>query len=107
MGGAQPLAATMAGVSMLAVECDETRIDMRVRTRYLYAQANSLDEALRVIASAHEKRQAMKDGSDAVSDWPLLNTLLNTAGGATWVSLHHRGRGGDGFFAALRRGDCL
>jgi urocanate hydratase len=39
----------------------------------------------------------MKDGSDAVSDWPLLNALLNTAGGATWVSLHHGGGVGMGF----------
>src|SRR6202049_5202068 len=46
MGGAQPLAATMAGASMLAVECDTTRIDMRLRTRYLDARAATLDEAL-------------------------------------------------------------
>ena len=39
----------------------------------------------------------MKDGSDAVSDWPLLNALLNTAGGAAWVSLHHGGGVGMGF----------
>lgn len=39
----------------------------------------------------------MLDGSDAVSDWPLLNALLNTAGGATWVSLHHGGGVGMGF----------
>jgi urocanate hydratase len=39
----------------------------------------------------------MMDGSDAVSDWPLLNALLNTAGGATWVSLHHGGGVGMGF----------
>ena len=39
----------------------------------------------------------MKDGSDAVSDWPLLNALLNTAGGATWVSLHHGGGVGMGY----------
>jgi urocanate hydratase len=39
----------------------------------------------------------MKDGSDAVSDWPLLNALLNTASGATWVSLHHGGGVGMGF----------
>ena len=40
---------------------------------------------------------AMKDGSDAISDWPLLNALLNTAGGATWVSLHHGGGVGMGY----------
>ena len=39
----------------------------------------------------------MRDGSDAVSDWPLLNALLNTAGGATWVSLHHGGGVGMGY----------
>ena len=39
----------------------------------------------------------MKDGSDAVSDWPLLNALLNTASGATWVSLHHGGGVGMGY----------
>src|SRR5271156_1407875 len=46
MGGAQPLAATMGGFSLLAVECDETRIDFRLRTRYLDRKANTLDEAL-------------------------------------------------------------
>src|SRR5499433_1009520 len=46
MGGAQPLAATMAGASMLAIECDPTRIDMRLKTRYLDARANTLDEAI-------------------------------------------------------------
>src|SRR5207249_4618709 len=45
MGGAQPLAATMAGFSMLAIECDESRIDMRLRTRYLDRKASSLPEA--------------------------------------------------------------
>jgi urocanate hydratase len=39
----------------------------------------------------------MQDGSDAVSDWPLLNAMLNVAGGATWVSLHHGGGVGMGF----------
>src|SRR5678816_798524 len=45
MGGAQPLAATMAGASMLAIECDPTRIEMRLKSRYLDAQANTVDEA--------------------------------------------------------------
>lgn len=49
MGGAQPLAATMAGFSMIAVECDETRIDFRLRTRYVDKKAISLDEALEII----------------------------------------------------------
>jgi urocanate hydratase len=52
MGGAQPLAATMAGASMLAIECDPTRIDMRLKTRYLDARANTLDEAIGLLASA-------------------------------------------------------
>ncbi len=47
----------------------------------------------------------MRDGSDAVSDWPLLNALLNTAGGATWVSLHHGGGVGMGFSQHAGRGD--
>jgi len=46
---------------------------------------------------AQTARRKMKDGSDAVSDWPLLNALLNTASGATWVSLHHGGGVGMGF----------
>ncbi|MGG4663447.1 urocanate hydratase [Providencia vermicola] len=49
------------------------------------------------VASPHRETESMKDGSDAVSDWPLLNALLNTAGGATWVSLHHGGGVGMGF----------
>ena len=52
MGGAQPLAATMAGASMLAIECDPTRIDMRLRTRYLDARAGSLDEAISILENA-------------------------------------------------------
>ena len=49
------------------------------------------------VASPNRETEAMKDGSDAVSDWPLLNALLNTASGATWVSLHHGGGVGLGF----------
>jgi urocanate hydratase len=49
------------------------------------------------VASPNRETEAMKDGSDAVSDWPLLNALLNTASGATWVSLHHGGGVGVGF----------
>jgi urocanate hydratase len=62
MGGAQPLAATMAGASMLAVECDETRIDFRLRTRYVDARAGTLDEALQIIDVAHQKGQAISVG---------------------------------------------
>ena len=49
------------------------------------------------VASPNRETEAMKDGSDAVADWPLLNALLNTASGATWVSLHHGGGVGMGY----------
>ncbi len=49
------------------------------------------------VASPNRETESMRDGSDAVSDWPLLNALLNTAGGATWVSLHHGGGVGMGY----------
>ncbi len=49
------------------------------------------------VSSPNRETEAMKDGSDAVSDWPLLNAMLNVAGGATWVSLHHGGGVGMGF----------
>src|SRR5207248_3836539 len=52
MGGAQPLAATMAGASMIAVECDPSRIEMRLRSGYLDAQAKSIDEAASILGSA-------------------------------------------------------
>jgi len=52
MGGAQPLAATMAGASMLAIECDPTRIEMRLKSGYLDAQARTLDEAASILASS-------------------------------------------------------
>ena len=49
------------------------------------------------VASPNRETEAMRDGSDAVSDWPLLNALLNCASGATWVSFHHGGGVGMGF----------
>jgi urocanate hydratase len=49
------------------------------------------------VASPNRETEAMRDGSDAVSDWPLLNALLNTTGGATWVSIHHGGGVGMGY----------
>jgi len=49
------------------------------------------------VASPNRETEAMKDGSDAVSDWPILNALLNTASGATWVSFHHGGGVGMGY----------
>ncbi len=62
MGGAQPLAATMAGFSMLAVECDESRIDFRLRTGYLDRKAVTLDDALALIDGARRARQALSVG---------------------------------------------
>ena len=62
MGGAQPLAATMAGASMLAVECEPRRIQMRLDTRYLDRQAATLDEALAIIAEAHAQNRAVSVG---------------------------------------------
>jgi urocanate hydratase len=58
MGGAQPLAAVMAGASMLAVECQPSRIEMRLRTKYLDVQAKSLDEALAMIAQSLPRRRS-------------------------------------------------
>ena len=49
------------------------------------------------VASPNRETEAMRDGSDAVADWPLLNALMNTASGATWVSLHHSGGVGMGY----------
>ena len=57
MGGAQPLAAVFAGACCLAVECDETRIDFRIRTRYLDAKATDLDEALAMIDALDRRRR--------------------------------------------------
>jgi urocanate hydratase len=62
MGGAQPLAATMAGFSMIAVECDESRIDFRVRTRYVDRKAKSLDEALAMIEEARRSGRPVSVG---------------------------------------------
>jgi len=62
MGGAQPLAATMAGYSILCIECDEDRIDFRIRTRYLDKKADSLDHALQLIADACAKGEALSVG---------------------------------------------
>jgi urocanate hydratase len=49
------------------------------------------------VASPNRETEAMKDGSDAIADWPILNALINTAGGATWVSVHHGGGVGIGY----------
>lgn len=62
MGGAQPLAATMAGYCMIAVECDETRIDFRLRTGYVDKKATSIDEAMTLLNEALEKEEAISIG---------------------------------------------
>ena len=62
MGGAQPLAATMAGASCLAVECDATRIDFRLRTRYLDEKAETLDEALNILEKAKTENRSVSVG---------------------------------------------
>jgi urocanate hydratase len=62
MGGAQPLAATMAGASMLAIECQQSRIDMRLTTRYLDVQAKDLDDAIARVRDACAKRQPLSVG---------------------------------------------
>jgi urocanate hydratase len=49
------------------------------------------------VASPNRETEAMRDGSDAIGDWPVLNALLNTAAGATWVSVHHGGGVGIGY----------
>ena len=62
MGGAQPLAATMSGASCLAVECDTTRIDFRLRTRYLDEKAETLDEALNILEKAKTENRSVSVG---------------------------------------------
>src|SRR5437773_3097051 len=62
MGGAQPLAATMAGASMLAIECQPSRIEMRLKTRYLDRQAKDLDEALEMISRAIAAKKPLSIG---------------------------------------------
>jgi urocanate hydratase len=49
------------------------------------------------VASPHRETEAMRDGSDAVADWPILNALINSVAGATWVSVHHGGGVGMGY----------
>ena len=74
MGGAQPLAATMAGASMLAIECQPSRIEMRLRTRYLDRQATDLDDALAQIRAACANRKPVSIGllGNAAEILPLL-----------------------------------
>jgi urocanate hydratase len=62
MGGAQPLAATMAGASLIAIECQPSRIEMRLKTRYLDAQATTIDEALEIMSRAHREEKPVSVG---------------------------------------------
>jgi urocanate hydratase len=82
MGGAQPLAAVMAGACCLAVECDETRIDFRIRTRYLDAKARTLDEALALIADWTAKAEAKSVGllGNAADIFPELVARMKQGG---------------------------
>jgi len=82
MGGAQPLAAVMAGACCLAVECDETRIDFRIRTRYVDAKAQTLDEALAMIADWCAKGQAKSVGllGNAADVFPALFQIMQAGG---------------------------
>jgi urocanate hydratase len=82
MGGAQPLAAVMAGACCLAVECDETRIDFRIRTRYVDAKAKSLDEALAMITEWTAKGEAKSVGllGNAADVFPELYTRMKAGG---------------------------
>ena len=82
MGGAQPLAAVMAGACCLAVECDETRIDFRIRTRYLDAKVRTLDAALALIADWTAKGQAKSVGllGNAADIFPELVARMQQGG---------------------------
>ena len=82
MGGAQPLAAVMAGACCLAVECDETRIDFRIRTRYVDAKANTLDEALAMIADWTARGDAKSVGllGNAADVFPELYARMQAGG---------------------------
>ena len=82
MGGAQPLAAVMAGACCLAVECDETRIDFRLRTRYVDAKAHTLDEALAMIAAWTAKGEAKSVGllGNAADVFPELALRMKQGG---------------------------
>ena len=57
------------------------------------------------VASPNRETEGMKDGSDAIADWPILNALVNSVNGASWVSVHHGGGVGIGYSHARRHGD--
>ncbi|WP_191085184.1 urocanate hydratase [Roseococcus microcysteis] len=124
MGGAQPLAATMAGASMLAVECQPSRIEMRLRTRYLDTQAATLEEALSIIEAARVEGRAVSVGllgnaaevfpeilrrgirPDVVTDQTSAHDPLNGYLPAGWTLAEweeRRERDPDGVVAAAKR----
>ncbi len=74
MGGAQPLAATMAGASMLAIECDETRIDKRIETKYCDCKVYTLKDAIKILKDAKERKKAVSIGllGNAAEIFPLI-----------------------------------
>ena len=80
MGGAQPLAATMAGASLLAIECDPSRIAMRLKTGYLDEQAKTLDDAMAILRRAAEERRAVSVGllGNAAEVVPQILKLART-----------------------------
>jgi urocanate hydratase len=80
MGGAQPLAATMAGASLLAVECQPSRIRRRLETRYLDRETASLDEALAIIHAAHARKEAVSVGllGNAAEVFPMIAQKAKT-----------------------------
>ena len=89
MGGAQPLAATMAGASCLAVECDPTRIDFRLRTKYLDEKAENLDQALKILNSA-KKRIARYRLDCAEMRQTFSRSLSNAESGRIWLPIKLR-----------------
>ena len=74
MGGAQPLAATMAGASMLAIECDETRIDKRIETKYCDYKVYTLQDAIKILKEAHKSKKAVSIGllGNVAEIFPLI-----------------------------------
>jgi urocanate hydratase len=96
MGGAQPLAATMAGANMIAIECDPSRIQKRLETRYLDARADSLDEALMLLANAWSRGRPISIGllGNACEVLPeLLNRGIRPDALTDQTSAHDPGRG--------------
>ena len=92
----RPASAGWATGSAHAPGCDSTRWWRRASWRRRSSSAGTTSTPARV-ASPYRETEAMRDGSDAIADWPILNALLNTAAGATWVSFHHGGGVGIGY----------